>query len=145
MLFSVKLREIIRGTLILFAGIGGVFVAAINVFILYAPPSKTGAETAVNTIFRFIGCAVGTAVPGELLTLYTAPITILISGVTQVVLAPSEHAFAHRCYRARAEPHRSRNGILAEEGPGVELSGQQETSSLPRSKAQPLTVMRAQR
>jgi MFS family permease len=94
-LFNGTLIEIVIGTMILFAGIGGVFVAAINVLIMYVPASKTGAETALNTVFRFIGGAVGTAVAGELLTLYEAPITIAIPGGTAVVLAPTMQAFAY--------------------------------------------------
>jgi MFS family permease len=94
-LFNATLLEIVVGTMILFAGVGGVFVAAINVLILYVPASKTGAETALNTVFRFIGGAVGTAVAGELLTLYQAPISIAISGGTAVVLAPTTQAFSY--------------------------------------------------
>ncbi|MGZ4907970.1 MAG: MFS transporter [Halobacteriota archaeon] len=93
--FNASLVEIVVGTMILFAGIGGIFVAAINVLILYVPPSKTGSETALNTIFRFIGGAVGTAVAGELLTLYQAPITVAVPGGTAVVLAPTSQAFAY--------------------------------------------------
>ena len=94
-LFNSSLIEIVIGTMILFVGIGGVFVSAINVLILYVPPSKTGAETALNTIFRFVGGAVGTAVAGELLTLYSAPITVAVPGGTAVVLAPTNQAFAY--------------------------------------------------
>jgi len=43
-LFNATPAEIVVGTVILFAGIGGVFVCAINVLIMYVPPSKTGAE-----------------------------------------------------------------------------------------------------
>ncbi|MGZ4931117.1 MAG: MFS transporter, partial [Halobacteriota archaeon] len=94
-LFNASLVEIVIGTMILFVGVGGIFVSAINVLILYVPPSKTGAETALNTIFRFIGGAVGTAVAGELLTLYAAPITVAVPGGTAVVLAPTTQAFAY--------------------------------------------------
>ena len=81
--------------MILFAGIGGVFVSAINVLIMYVPPSKTGAETALNTVFRFIGGAVGTAVAGALLTLYEAPIAVVLPAGPTVVLAPTNQAFAY--------------------------------------------------
>lgn len=94
-LFNGTLLEIVLGTMILFAGVGGVFVSGINVLIMYVPASKTGAETALNTVFRFIGGAVGTAVAGELLTLYEAPITVDIPGGTAVVLAPTAQAFAY--------------------------------------------------
>jgi len=59
------------------------------------PPSKTGAETALNTVFRFIGGAVGTAVAGALLTLYEAPITVVLPAGPTVVLAPTNQAFAY--------------------------------------------------
>jgi len=94
-LFNATLAEIVIGTVILFAGIGGVFVAAINVLIMYVPPSKTGAETALNTVFRFIGGAVGTAIAGSLLTLYEAPITVVLPEGPTVVLAPTNQAFAY--------------------------------------------------
>jgi MFS family permease len=94
-LFNATLAEIIIGTVILFAGIGGVFVSAINVLIMYVPPSKTGAETALNTVFRFIGGAVGTAVAGALLTLYEAPITVVLPAGPTVVLVPTNQAFAY--------------------------------------------------
>lgn len=94
-IFNALLFEIVLGTMILFVGVGGIFVAAINVLILYVPPSKTGSETALNTVFRFIGGAVGTAVAGELLTLYQAPITVAVPGGTAVVLAPTNQAFAY--------------------------------------------------
>ena len=42
---------IIIGTVILFSGVGGVFVAAINLLFLYVPASRTGAETALNMVF----------------------------------------------------------------------------------------------
>ncbi len=95
MLFNRTLLEVVLGSVILFAGVGGVFVAAINVLMIYAPASRTGAETALNMVFRFIGGAVGTAVAGELLTLYEAPITVDIPGGTAVVLAPTTQAFAY--------------------------------------------------
>jgi MFS family permease len=94
-LFNATLAEIVIGTVILFAGIGGVFVAAINVLIMYVPPSKTGAETALNTVFRFIGGAVGTAIAGSLLTLYEAPITVALPAGPTVILAPTNQAFAY--------------------------------------------------
>jgi MFS family permease len=94
-LASGTILGIVIGTIILFSGVGGVFVAAINVLFLYVPASKTGAETALNMVFRFIGGAVGTAVTGALLTLYEAPITVAIPGGTTVVLAPTMQAFAY--------------------------------------------------
>jgi MFS family permease len=95
MLFNTTLLEVVLGSVILFAGVGGVFVAAINVLMMYAPASRTGSETALNMVFRFIGGAVGTAVAGELLTLYEAPITVDIPGGAPVILAPTMQAFAY--------------------------------------------------
>jgi len=86
---------IIIGTIILFSGVGGVFVAAINLLFLYVPPSRTGAETALNMVFRYIGGAVGTTVTGASLTLYAAPIVVAIPGGTTIVLAPSTQAFTY--------------------------------------------------
>ncbi len=94
-IFNETLLETVVGTIVLFVGIGGIFVSAINVLIMFVPPSKTGAETALNTVFRFIGGAVGTAVAGELLTLYQAPITVAVPGGVAVVLAPTNQAFAY--------------------------------------------------
>lgn len=94
-LFNSTLLEVVLGSVILFIGVGGVFVAAINVLMMYAPGGRTGAETALNMVFRFIGGAVGTAVAGELLTLYEAPITVDIPGGAAVVLAPTMQAFAY--------------------------------------------------
>lgn len=51
-LLNATLAEILVGTVILFAGIGGVFVCAINVLIMYVPPSKTGAE---RQLIRYFG------------------------------------------------------------------------------------------
>ena len=86
---------IIIGTIILFSGVGGVFVAAINLLFLYVPASRTGAETALNMVFRYIGGAVGTTVTGALLTLYAAPIIVAIPGGTTIVLAPTTQAFTY--------------------------------------------------
>jgi MFS family permease len=86
---------IIIGTVILFSGVGGVFVAAINLLFLYVPASRTGAETALNMVFRYIGGAVGTTVTGALLTLYAAPIVVTIPGGTTIALAPTTQAFTY--------------------------------------------------
>ncbi len=52
-------------------------------------------RTAVNTVFRIIRGAVGTAVAGALLTLYEVSITVALPAGPTVVLAPTSQAFAY--------------------------------------------------
>jgi len=84
---------------IVFFGAGGIFVAVINVLFMYVPLSETGTETALNTVFRFVGAAVGPTIVGALLTAYAVPVA---SAGESSAPAPAAQAFFYAALAATA-------------------------------------------
>ena len=92
-LFNNTPPDLAVGIMILFFGIGFLFVSLVNFILLVVPQSMTGTETGLNTIFRFVGQSVGSVAAGAVLALYTAPLTVTIGGTTQTILEPTNQAF----------------------------------------------------
>ena len=87
---------IIIGTIILFSGVGGVFVAADQPPLFCTCLQVEPAQKLPSTWCSGISAVPSnTTVTGALLTLYAAPIIVAIPGGTTIVLAPTTQAFTY--------------------------------------------------